>query len=615
MPRLVPVEQSQRRLVPVQTQPSQDILEPQFDRFGMQIETAPVLDRRQTQNRLDEIAPDAADVGEFVGSVGGAVAGGVGGGAAGTAVGGPGVGTTVGMFTGGVTGAGAGAAAGREIGQKFSNFLRGQEDPRTPEQRSQEIKDTALTNAAFQAVPLGVVAKPFKALKNVVVKPGDELKTTIEAAERQGVKLPISAQVQSRLVRFLENRASQSGLSQGIYNKVTQELDESTINAYNKALDDISTVKLDATEAGEGIQDALKGAQEYVADVTRQRYNQVYNLVDGSSPAGATNTLSLIDDIEKRLVRSPVPSAQESEALAYVQRLKQGLQEGATIDQLLAQKVSANEAINFDIVGGSKSLLKQIPGAIKKDIEQFGNETGNKQFLDAFNAAEDYFQNTTTAKIRERFVQSLIKNERPDDLLYSANTPGKWRQLESAIATSPETKKALPALRRAKLEQMIGAKITREADGSESFNFGRYLTALDPKSKDFQVIKQLLRESPNAQKALADLREISSGVVGGSQFINRSQSGVVAADVAALAAGAAQIGAGSVVTGVLTASSPYLIAKMMTNPRIMRAITRAAKAQTPKARLSAENQLQDLLSKAGLAQALRITTEQNLATP
>jgi hypothetical protein len=431
------------------------------------------------------------------------------------------------------------------------------------------------------------------------ITPKNVNEAVLSASKETGIPLPPSAKVPTRMVKFLESRSAQSGLSGDSWDKLTKQIDDRTIDYVGKILDDVSPSKSTPLDVGRITQKAIQNRQRAAEEVKTRLYGNVRQNY-GDLKVNPQNTLDYLDRTIPDLEKTLAPSAAKTQTIAKLKEMRGNLKEHPDVATLVNTKADLSDIANFETTGGVKSFLKPLGPLVDKDILS----TGNPNLIKDYNASKDYFKNTVM-NLRNDLIDS-IQSAKPEMVLSRIQKPSDVFTLQAAAGQSAKMKRVVGQLKRAKLEEILTDKFIKEGTQGPNIEFGRAATIIP---KEREMIKALAGET-NLNKFEA-LKTISQGISEGKSFYNYSKSGNVAQDV------------GLVITSVLgtftgnpsslaVAASPYVAAKVLTNEKLMNKLIKLSReAKTYKRAPNLKSKMRADILVNSIMQDLNDSTQQN----
>jgi len=180
---------------------------------------------------------------------------------------------------------------------------------------------------------------------------------------------------------------------------------------------------------------------------------------------------------------------------------------------------------------------------------------------------------------RKRMLEFLQKKD-SDQIMKMMDSVQNIKKLKAALELTPEGKELFKELSRYKLMKMIDNKMTNNI--TEQIKLGTFSNLL--KTKDELAIARELLGKESFEKLLK-LQKVSGGLASSAQkFLNASQSGTAATDIAAISA---------LTIGSIT-GNPFLVAKvgagiygmrvvskLLANPEFLKYLEEAVKEENP----------------------------------
>lgn len=431
---------------------------------------------------------------------------------------------------------------------------------------------------------------------------------TMQAAQDLGVPLPPSVKNNSRIMKFLESRTAQSGLSGDSFDNLTKEIDDGTIKAFDDVLDSVSPTKtLSPQQVGQDMQKALAGRQKAGQRGMRMQYEPMLQKY-GTQEADTQATLDYINKVMPKLSKTLQSSPSKDKVLQVFGDMAEKLKSGKTdVETLVNTKIDLGDIADFETVGGVKKYLTGLRGAVNKDIETAGKV--NPDFGQSYTQANENARSTIT-NLRNDLITSVVQAKKPELVLAKLQQPSDITKLELAAGNSQKMQRVVQSLKRAKLEELlVDNVITNATENRESIKFGTMANKLSPRDKNAEMIRRLAGESN--YKKLEQLHTYASAMAGSKNFYNMSKSGNVVQDTALMTSaisgiitGVVSLNPGLVIGSTAALSTPYATAKIITNDNIMNLLNKAGQelARGPKAR-------QDVVKNVGLALVKALSDE------
>lgn len=465
------------------------------------------------------------------------------------------------------------------VGGAIDKFTQGLTAPRNQTERNIDTAGEFLAGGGSGAVadlaklvvksPGYLVKAAPKMLGNLAKK---SLKNDVlEAAQNQNIRINPAAISDSRTLQFLESRVAQSGLSGKGYDTLMKNLDSDYLNAYTKTLDDVSKeTYLNTTDAGAAVQNNLVRRKNAAQRLTRQKYGEAMEKY-GAEVLDTPQTLDFIANTKVKLSKTASPSGSKQVVLNKLDEIEQSLAKGNTdIETLINTKTDLNDIINYETQGGVKQYLKGVVHSINKDLQKYG--ATNPEFATKFKAAEDTAKwNAKT--FRNKLVDSLMKKERPEEVLAAINSPSDVVSLEYALGAKPKGRQISQSVKRMKLEELIDTSFIKKQGEIE---YGRVARSLAEENKKKNQLIRALAGHEN-YKNLEELRTVAQGVSDGKRLYNFTNSGNVVQDVGLVVSGVTGAIANPATLAII--GTPYALSKVITSKTLMKSLTGAVKAQ------------------------------------
>lgn len=397
-----------------------------------------------------------------------------------------------------------------------------------------------------------------------------------EAAERLGVNLPRAVTSDSRAVQQIGKAVTNvpvAGLPlRNASERAIGQLDEAAANVQR------GFGQSNPAQAG---QVAKEGLENYIGPVTSARartlYDKVDNLVDNTITSPLTNTQAIAQNIIAR--RQNAGIAQESDA---VKRITAAISrpEGLNYNGVKDLRSWIGETLDSGILPAdlSKAELKQIYGALTKDLQFSVQNAGSPQALAAFQRANKYYELVSAR--RENLNRILgAKSEEGvfERIMAAATNSGRADQVLLAQA-----RKALPADEWNEIASAVIARMGRDPSyvttpgtsvTATGFSPDRFMTAygkLSPAGKSL-----LFRSTGQSQlaNALDDIATVSQRFKQLNTFANPSGTGQQITSVIG--------GAGLItdpITTLTTIASGAVVSQLLSRPQSAQSIAKWSNA-------------------------------------
>lgn len=312
---------------------------------------------------------------------------------------------------------GIGAANAATIGQRFalgaleSGALGGLYGFNQGEGGFENRLKQGATSAAI-AAPIGAVANA--ALPAVRAAPQTTPGSVVqEAADRLGVQLPRAVTSDSTVTQQVGKGITNipiAGLPlRNASTRAIQQLDDASIRVQR------GFGNADPTRAGEI---ASAGLERFIGKTTKDKATALYNAVDGLVNPNVTTPLTNTQRVANAIFyrRQNAGIAQDSEA---VRRISDALSrpQGLNYNGVKDLRSWIGETLDSGIlpVDLSKAELKQIYGALTKDLRDTVSNAGGQQALSKFNRANSYFD--AVSKRRENLMR--IVGAKSDEAVFN----------------------------------------------------------------------------------------------------------------------------------------------------------------------------------------------------
>ncbi len=382
-----------------------------------------------------------------------------------------------------------------------------------------------------------IIFQPKKTLAEVAAKftPKDKIdlqKDIIKGFKDSGIQADLGTLTDSNLIRWIQARLSQSGLTGKSLEEFKTTLTNEIKEEYKAIADSVGELKHSTShEAGEVLRESLKSHRESDLRETRKFYSEANNALKKDSHVLSERLGNAIKNLQEELKPGAIKSSEQKVVLDAVNRLKydvfdsSGKLMGAKVKDLMNNKIALNDIINYEVQGGSKQLLKNLVAELDRAIISHGKEnpTFAKNYI---NANKRFSEHAKT--FRNKDINKMLFESDPSKLMNKMDTIQGIKSIEKALNKSIEGKELFENLKRLKLERAIGDNLIDSS--TQQAKLGTFSKLLD-KGKNKELFKELLPK--DAYKRLEKLQS-NSGKLADSydKFYNASKSGVVAADAA-----------------------------------------------------------------------------------
>lgn len=391
------------------------------------------------------------------------------------------------------------------------------------------------------------IASPKKALVKGAAKlvPSEKLelqKGIIQDFRDAGIQADLGTITDSNLVKMVQSRLSQSGLAGKELDEFRKTLMNEIKEQYKKLADGIGEARFATSH------EASEVGKEYLTEarnVDKAKHDQLYAKSRASLKENAsvnpTKLAAAVSRIEKELLPGSVKSEEQDKVLKILDKLKKDMYDPdkfikpMSVQEAMNNKSALSDIINYESQGGQTKLLKQLVHELDKTIISHGQY--NKEFLKNYAEANKKFAEHAKT-FRNQNINKILTSQDPSILMNKMNSVQGMRDLKKALGHTAEGKKAFDDLKRLKLDQMIGHKMTDNV--SEQVKLGTFSNLLKS-PKDKQLALEIL--GPEAFKHLQRLQKSAGKLEQTAQkFLNASKSGTVAVDAAVIAKGLHDLG-------------------------------------------------------------------------
>ncbi len=386
------------------------------------------------------------------------------------------------------------------------------------------------------------VKNPKKAIAESIVK---STKSENQALQKEiiqdfrdaGIQADLGTLTDSNLIKWVQARAAQSGLTGKALDKFKNELHEQVRNEYKDLANTLGEAKYSsANEAGTVIKEGIKALKEADLPATRELYQNANKSLKNDSYVNSGRLVEAVNKLEKELSPGRIKSNDQRTVLNILEKIKTDITDStgsmrySSVKDLMNNKIALNDIINYEVQGGAKQLLKGIVAELDRAIISHGKD--NPTFARNYVQANKQFSQHAKT-FRNKNVDQLLRSADPETIVNKMNSVQGIKDLERVMTKSPEGKRIFDRLKRYKMDTLI-ADTLGESAGKQA-KLGTFSNILS-KQKNKDILKQML--GPKDYTRLQRLQKNASRLADASnKFFNASQSGTVAADAAVLAKG------------------------------------------------------------------------------
>lgn len=350
-----------------------------------------------------------------------------------------------------------------------------------------------------------------------------------------GIKADIGTITNSDLVKMVQSKLDQSGLTGSALEDLRKQIFQDIKNEYNLIAEGIDEYKFATRdEAGKAMQNALEESRTQDLDEVREIYSRARENVVDTESVNVSKVNRLVERLEKDLAKGKIKSTDQKKVIDILEDLKgdilneSGELKNASPIALINNKIALNDIINYEAQGGAQQLLKGIVKEIDSALIKHG-ERFDKNFLRDYQQANARFKNHAET-FRNKNISKLLREENPERLLKQMDTINGLNQLEKALSKTPEGKRVFEQLKRQKLDEMFSKSMVNSLE--DQLKLGQFKNILD-NPKNAELAQRLLGK--DQYRRLKKLSKNANRIQQASaKFLNPSKSGVVISDIAAV---------------------------------------------------------------------------------
>lgn len=356
-----------------------------------------------------------------------------------------------------------------------------------------------------------------------------------------GVQANLGTISGNNILQWVESTLAQSALTGAPLQELKRSLTKNIVNEYKKLAGELGeTVYQSKYEAGEALKSGLREARDYDLGIARDLYNSAKERA-GSSQVPTVNVGSLIKEIEESLSPGSFKSNEQRAVVDILNKIKKdvltpsGESRSAEVKALINDKIALNDAINYEVQGGAKQLLKSLVKEIDNAILKHGK--ADPKFAQEWNAANKNFSKHANL-FRGKTIDQALKTQDPSAIFNKMSTPHGIDQIRKALSVTPEGRALFKELSSYKLEELIGKNMINST--TEQLNFGTFSKLLE-KGQNREIVRSLLGNE--GLKKLESLQKASGRLANTTQkFLNTSRSGIQLSDTAAVTEALVSVG-------------------------------------------------------------------------
>jgi hypothetical protein len=430
-------------------------------------------------------------------------------------------------------------------------------------------------------------------LLSIGAKPNEQM---IQNAKKLGIEPPSHVQLDSKLSSFLNNSYLKSIFSSQQYQDTIKNADQKMINSVIDKINSVNPNVLEKESASKLYRESLSEEAKKIDKHANELYDNARKFLSPQDKVKPNHTLNMIKELKSKL-SATVPSSDMKFVLKRLSELSSGwgltpkglkaiekeyppevyskyLESLKTtapeipLDQLIQQRSAFMRDIKYGAEArGAKGFMNSLISSLDKDIAS----SSNKEFINNWREANKFYKNEVSDRIRTDFAESLRKNEMPKEAYAYMSTPQHINELQRILGSSPASKQVMNALKRSKLQEVVLDRVTN-ADGSMSY--ANLANLFNKKSTQQGMLKSLLGD--NNYKDLSEIAEIAATYNKvGKQYANPSGSALTKQDFDRIGnAMTFFIGAGTL--GIV---NPYMVSKIVSNPKYIDKAVKFAKAR------------------------------------
>lgn len=385
-----------------------------------------------------------------------------------------------------------------------------------------------------------IISNPRQALAEVATKftKKDKInlqKEIIDDFKKSGIQADIGTLTNSDLVKWVQSRLAQSGLTGKALDELKTTQLEQIRSEYKKLAESLGQAKYATNhEAGEVLKESLTKIKDADLAEARNLYKQATDELSQTAHVNSKRIADEIANIERKLKPGNYKSAEQTAVLDILQKVKRDIYDSqgnviyGSVKDLMNNKIALNEAIDYELQGGSKQLLKGVVSEIDRAIISHGKEKPGfaRKYIQANRKFSEHAKT-----FRNKNISQLLKTHDASQLMNRFNSVQGIQDIRKILQKTPEGKQIYNDLSRLKLDQVIGNHLAENT--AQQAKLGTFSKLLD-KEKNRDIIKELMPKE--SYKRLQTLQKNAGTLAETAQkFLNASKSGVTLEDAGIVA--------------------------------------------------------------------------------
>lgn len=443
-------------------------------------------------------------------------------------------------------------------------------------------------------------------------KPDKEL---LDAARAQGVELPFNVKLGSQWGDFFANNVFKSIFVSKAYKDVIKNAHKGMFDEFQNNINKIHPEYIEKDVASQRYREALIAEEEAVKSQVDKLYEDANKHLTVNDKTVPTHTIDILKKIMQKYKGAPAKSDPARAVMRTVGEIMKDWSPSSSsslnkalsseqfdstiLQNLIEQQLQKNpkeiplndisnqislllEQTNYGKnAKGSRANIKRITKALNEDLDKVAHL--NPEYNTKRRVANAYYKNEMAGRIKTDIARSLLDGDIPKEAIQYMGSPQEIRFLAKILGNIPRKGEIMNGLRKAKFQQTVIDSVTN-ADGTLSY--ANLANSFTKKSNMKPLLKELSGPAYEGMNRLAKVAQ--AYVKSGKELANPSGTALVQSDfdkIGKVMQGVLAIGAGAALTtgawktAGTALAAPYVLSKVVSNPRYVDAAVQYALAR------------------------------------